>query len=83
VVWRGLKIIAIAPDLYSATLAGTIVFALVFQVFINIGMTIGIAPITGIPLPLMSYGGSSMITTLIMIGLLEAVHVRGRLAGRP
>jgi rod shape determining protein RodA len=81
VVWRGLKIIAIAHDLYSATLAGTIVCALVFQVFINIGMTIGIAPITGIPLPLMSYGGSSLITTLIMIGLLEAVHVRGRLAG--
>ena len=83
VVWRGLKVIAIAPDLYSATLAGTIVFALVFQLFINIGMTIGIAPITGIPLPLVSYGGSSMITTLIMIGLLEAVHVRGRLSGRP
>jgi rod shape determining protein RodA len=81
VVWRGLKIIAIAHDLYSATLAGTIVCALVFQVFINIGMTIGIAPITGIPLPLMSYGGSSLITTLLMIGLLEAVHVRGRLAG--
>jgi rod shape determining protein RodA len=45
-------------------------------------MTIGIAPITGIPLPLVSYGGSSMITTMMMIGLLEAIHVRGRLAGR-
>jgi rod shape determining protein RodA len=83
VVWRGIKIIAVAPDLFSATVAGTIVFALLFQVFINIGMTIGIAPITGIPLPLVSYGGSSMITTLVMIGLLEAIHVRGRLAGRP
>ena len=82
VVWRGLKVIAVAPDLFSATVAGTIVFALLFQVFINIGMTIGIAPITGIPLPLLSYGGSSMITTLIMIGLLEAIHVRGRLAER-
>jgi rod shape determining protein RodA len=83
VVWRGLKIIAIAPDLFTATAAGTIVFALLFQVFINVGMTIGIAPVTGIPLPLVSYGGSSMITTLFMIGLLEAVHVRGRLAERP
>jgi rod shape determining protein RodA len=83
IVWRGLKIIAVAPSLFTATVAGTIVFALLFQLFINVGMTIGIAPVTGIPLPLVSYGGSSMITTLVMIGLLEAIHVRGRLAGRP
>jgi rod shape determining protein RodA len=83
IVWRGLKIIAVAPSLFTASVAGTIVFALLFQLFINVGMTIGIAPVTGIPLPLVSYGGSSMITTLIMIGLLEAIHVRGRLAGRP
>jgi rod shape determining protein RodA len=57
------------------------VFALLIQLFINVGMTIGIAPVTGIPLPLVSYGGSSLLTTLIFIGLLEAVHVRGRLAG--
>ena len=82
VVWRGLKIIAVAPDLFTATVAGTIVFALVFQLFINVGMTIGIAPVTGIPLPLVSYGGSSLITTLIMVGILESIHVRGRLAGR-
>jgi rod shape determining protein RodA len=83
IVWRGLKIIAVAPSLFTATVAGTIVFALLFQLFINVGMTIGIAPVTGIPLPLVSYGGSSMITTLVMIGVLEAIHVRGRLAGRP
>jgi rod shape determining protein RodA len=82
IVWRGIKIIAIAPDLFTATAAGTIVFALVFQLFINVGMTIGIAPVTGIPLPLVSYGGSSLITTLIMVGILESIHVRGRLAGR-
>jgi rod shape determining protein RodA len=82
IVWRGLKIIAVAPDLFTATVAGTIVFALVFQLFINVGMTIGIAPVTGIPLPLVSYGGSSLITTLIMVGILESIHVRGRLAGR-
>ena len=52
------------------------------QIFINVGMTIGIAPVTGIPLPFVSFGGSSMITTLTMIGLLEAIHVRGKLAGR-
>lgn len=82
IVWRGIKIIAVAPDLFTATVAGTIVVALVFQLFINVGMTIGIAPVTGIPLPLVSYGGSSLITTLIMVGILESIHVRGRLAGR-
>ena len=81
VIWRGTKIVAVARDLYSAVLAGTVVFALLIQLFINVGMTIGIAPVTGIPLPLVSYGGSSLLTTLILIGLLEAVHVRGRLAG--
>jgi len=65
----------------SAIVAGTIVFALLIQLFINVGMTIGIAPVTGIPLPLVSYGGSSLLTTMILIGMLEAVHVRGRLAG--
>ena len=56
IIWRGTKIIAVARDLSSAILAGTIVFALLIQLFINVGMTIGIAPVTGIPLPLVSYG---------------------------
>ncbi|MGH3010349.1 MAG: rod shape-determining protein RodA [Gaiellaceae bacterium] len=81
IIWRGTKIVAVARDLYSAVLAGTIVFALLIQLFINVGMTIGIAPVTGIPLPLVSYGGSSLLTTLILVGMLEAVHIRGRLAG--
>jgi rod shape determining protein RodA len=81
VIWRGTKIVAVARDLYSAILAGTIVFALLIQLFINVGMTIGIAPVTGIPLPLISYGGSSLLTTLFLVGMLEAVHIRGRLAG--
>ena len=63
-------------------IAAALVAALVFQVFVNVGMTIGIAPVTGIPLPFVSYGGSSMIASFAMIGLLQAVHVRGRLAGR-
>ena len=48
IIWRGTKIVAVAKDLYSAILAGTIVFALLIQLFINVGMTIGIAPVTGI-----------------------------------
>jgi rod shape determining protein RodA len=80
IAWRGLRIIAVAPSVFTAAVAGAIVFTFLVQVFINIGMTIGIAPVTGIPLPFVSFGGSSMITTLAMIGLLEAIHVRGKLA---
>jgi rod shape determining protein RodA len=82
IAWRGIKIVAVAPSLFTAAAAGAVVFAFLVQIFINVGMTIGIAPVTGIPLPFVSYGGSSMITTLAMIGLLEAIHVRGKLAGR-
>jgi rod shape determining protein RodA len=82
IAWRGSKIVAIAPSLYTSAVAGAIVFSFLFQVFVNVGMTIGIAPVTGIPLPFVSFGGSSMITTMLMIGVLEAIHVRGRLAGR-
>ena len=82
IAWRGIKIVAIAPSLYTSAVAGAIVYSFLFQVFVNVGMTIGIAPVTGIPLPFVSFGGSSMITTMLMIGLLEAIHVRGCLAGR-
>ena len=71
--------VAIARDPFSAIVAGGLVFALVFQIFVNVGMTMGIAPITGIPLPFMSVGGSSMITNLIAVGLLLGIHARARL----
>jgi rod shape determining protein RodA len=82
IVWRGLKVVAIAPGVFGAVVAAGLVFSLVVQVFVNIGMTIGIAPITGIPLPFVSYGGSSMIVSLMMIAVLEAIYIRGRMAGR-
>jgi len=78
VVWRGLKIVANAGDLFGAVVAASIVFAFLFQVFVNVGMTMGIAPITGIPLPFVSVGGSSMITNLAAFGVLQAVYARGR-----
>jgi rod shape determining protein RodA len=78
VVWRGLRVVTLARDAFSAIVAGGLVFALVFQIFVNVGMTMGIAPITGIPLPFMSVGGSSMITNLIAVGLLLGIHVRAR-----
>ena len=53
-----------------------------FQIFINIGMTIGIAPITGIPLPFMSYGGSHTLTNLLAIGVLQSIHVHAQTSRR-
>ena len=49
---------------------------LMFQVFVNVGMTIGIMPITGVPLPLMSYGGSSVLVTFLAVGLLQSIYVQ-------
>jgi rod shape determining protein RodA len=77
-IWRGLRILTMAKNLYGALIAGGIVAMLMFQVFINVGMNVGIMPITGIPLPLMSYGGSSVITTLLAVGLLQSVYAQGR-----
>jgi rod shape determining protein RodA len=78
VVWRGLRVVASAGDLFGAICAAGISFAFLFQVYVNVGMTIGIAPITGIPLPFVSVGGSSMISNLVAMGILQAIHVRGR-----
>ena len=78
VVWRGLRVVTYASDPYSAIVAAGIVFALLFQVFVNVGMTMGIAPVTGIPLPFVSVGGSSLVTNLLAVGVLQAIHARGR-----
>ena len=77
VVWRGLRIITVARDPYSAIVAGGIVIAFLFQIYVNVGMTMGIAPITGIPLPFFSVGGSSMIANLAAMGVLLSIHARG------
>jgi rod shape determining protein RodA len=82
VIWRGLRVLSVARDLFSAIVAGGIVVALMFQIFVNVGMTMGVAPVTGIPLPFVSVGGSAMISNLAMIGVLQAIAIRGRAAGR-
>jgi rod shape determining protein RodA len=76
ILWRGLRTMARASSQVDMLVAGAILAMLAFQVFVNIGMTVGIMPITGIPLPLMSYGGSQTITTLIAVGLLLGIHRR-------
>jgi rod shape determining protein RodA len=81
-VWRALRILTVAKNLFGAIVAGGIVGMLLFEIFVNVGMNIGIAPITGIPLPLVSYGGSSVLSTFLAIGLLQSIHAQGRVAAR-
>lgn len=75
---RALRILVMAKDLFGSLVAAGVTAMLMFQVFVNVGMTIGIMPITGVTLPLMSYGGSSVITTLLSVGLLQSIYVQAR-----
>jgi rod shape determining protein RodA len=75
IVWRALRIARMSEDMYGRLIATGIAGVLVFMVFVNIGMTIGIMPVTGIPLPFVSFGSSSLVVFLMMIGLLESIHV--------
>jgi len=76
IIWRCLRIATLSRDMYGSILAGGIGVMILFQVFVNIGMTIGIMPVTGIPLPFVSYGGTAMIVFLMFVGLLQAIHLR-------
>ena len=76
VIWRCLRIATLSRDMYGSILAGGVAVMFLFQVFVNMGMTIGIMPVTGIPLPFVSYGGTAMIAFLMLVGLLEAIHLR-------
>jgi rod shape determining protein RodA len=77
-IWRTLRILTIAKNLFGTLIAGGVLAMLMFQVFVNVGMTIGIVPVTGVPLPLLSYGGSSVLVTFLAIGLLQSIHVQAR-----
>ena len=75
---RTLRVLVMSKDLFGSLIAAGVAAMLMFQVFVNIGMTIGIMPITGVTLPLMSYGGSSVIATLLGVGLLQSIYVQAR-----
>ena len=75
-IWRALRIAALSKDMFGTLLASGIAALWTFQLFVNIGMTMGIMPITGIPLPFISYGGSSLITNYVAVGILLNVHMR-------
>ncbi len=79
-IWRALRIVTLSKNSYGTLVAGGIAAMLLFQVFVNVGMNLGIMPITGIPLPLMSYGGSSVLATFLAIGVLQSIHMQARLS---
>jgi rod shape determining protein RodA len=74
VVARALRIAARADDLFGTLIASGVAIWFAFQSFVNIGMTIGIMPITGLPLPFLSYGGSAVFADMIAIGMLQSVR---------
>ena len=76
VLWRAVRIAVRAEDLFGTLVATGIVCWFTFQAFENIGMALGIMPVTGVPLPLVSYGGTSMFATMMAVGLLQNVHMR-------
>jgi rod shape determining protein RodA len=75
-VWRTWRAALLSTDFFGTLLCVGILAMFAFQVFENVGMTMGIMPITGIPLPFMSYGGSALITYFIAVGLVANVHMR-------
>jgi rod shape determining protein RodA len=75
-LWRGFRTALMSRDDFGTLLASGIVVMLAFQLFVNIGMTMGIMPVTGIPLPLVSYGGTAMLTNWLAVGLILNVHMR-------
>ena len=75
ILWRGMRIAMASTELFGRLVAAGVVAWLAFQMFENIGMALGIMPITGVPLPFVSYGGTSMFASWIALGLLENVRL--------
>ncbi|GAB4250644.1 MAG: rod shape-determining protein RodA [Thermoleophilia bacterium] len=79
-LWRAFRIAGMAKNLYGTLLASGIIGVVLFQVFVNVGMTVGIMPITGVPLPFVSFGSSSLVVFFLAVGLLQSIHVHSRTA---
>ena len=82
VIMRGLLIASQAQDSYSRLLAGSIVMTFFIYIFVNIGMVTGLLPVVGVPLPLVSYGGTSMVTLMAGFGILMSIHTHRKLLPR-
>ena len=76
VLWRALTIAAHTDDVFGRMAAAGIACWFGFQAFQNIGMCLGIMPVTGVPLPFVSYGGSSVFASMLAVGLLQNIHLR-------
>jgi cell division protein FtsW len=81
-LWRGTRIALRAPDLFGAYTAMGITFIIVAQATINLGVVVGLLPITGLPLPLVSFGGTSLVITLFCIGILLSISRHQTARGR-
>ncbi|HEX2129540.1 MAG TPA: rod shape-determining protein RodA [Solirubrobacterales bacterium] len=81
-IWRALRIMTLSKNFFGTLIAGGIAAMLMFHILVNVGMNIGIMPITGIPLPLMSYGGSSVIATFLALGLLQSIYAQAQLSSK-
>jgi rod shape determining protein RodA len=79
-IWRALRITTLSKNLYGSLVGAGITSMLLFQVFVNVGMYVGLMPVTGIPLPLVSYGGTSVLVTFMAIGLLQSIYVQSQLS---
>jgi rod shape determining protein RodA len=79
--WRAMRVMRVSTTFYGTMIAGGVVAMLALQVVVNIGMNLGLMPVTGITLPLMSYGGSSVLGTFLALGILQSIHAQARLRG--
>ncbi len=81
-IWRALRIAALSRDRAGTIIASGVLTVFTFQVAVNVGMAVGLLPVTGLPLPLISYGGTSLVGSLAMVGLLQNVHLHRYAARR-
>lgn len=81
VVWRALRIASASDDAFGRVAAGGIACWFGFQAFQNVGMCLGIMPVTGVPLPFVSYGGSSLFAVMLAVGVLQSIHLRNGTRG--
>jgi rod shape determining protein RodA len=82
IVVRGILIAAQAQDTFTRLVAGGLIMTFFTYVFVNIGMVIGLLPVVGVPLPLISYGGTSIVTIMASFGILMAIHTNRKLLPR-
>ena len=79
VILRGLQIAAQAQENFGRLLAGSLAMTLFIYVFVNMGMVIGQLPVVGVPLPLVSYGGTSLVTLMASFGILMSIHTHRKM----